>query len=169
MCDRKLLPRPAEPSNSWASTPAVRSVMRANRRKDTRPELALRSAIRAHGLLRYRVDMQPLPHVRRKADVVFVGPRVAVFCDGCYWHGCPDHYRPAQKNSDFWTSKIVGNRARDRETDQLLTDAGWRVIRIWEHEDPELAAARVAAAVSTGRSGRTPRLNEPPTVRNPEQ
>ncbi|WP_366914369.1 very short patch repair endonuclease [Nocardia sp.] len=150
VCDKQLLRRPAEPSNSWASTPAVRSVMRANRGKDTRPELALRSAIRAHGL-HYRVDMQPLPDIRRRADVVFVGPRVAVFCDGCYWHGCPEHYRPAQRNSDFWSSKIAGNKMRDRETDRLLIDAGWQVIRVWEHDNLEAAAGEIANAVRARR------------------
>lgn len=153
MIDRELLPPPATPVRSWASSPAVRSVMRGNRSRDTRPELALRAAIRAHGL-GYRVDARPLPESRRRADIVFVGPKVAVFCDGCYWHGCPEHFRPARRNSEFWEEKIAGNRARDLETDRLLTDAGWDVIRIWEHEDPELAARRIAEVVSTRRPKR---------------
>lgn len=147
---RQLIPTPAEPTSSWASSPAVRSVMRANRARDTRPELALRSAIREHGL-HYRIDIRPVSDIRRRADVVFLGAKIAVFCDGCYWHGCPDHYRPARRNSDFWTSKIDGNRTRDRETDQLLADAGWQVIRVWEHEDPRIAAARVVEAVRESR------------------
>ncbi|WP_348529500.1 very short patch repair endonuclease [Nocardia brasiliensis] len=153
--DRELLPPPATSSQSWASSRAVRSVMRGNRSRDTGPELALRAAVRAHGL-GYRVDARPLPESRRRADIVFLGPKVAVFCDGCYWHGCPEHYRPARRNSEFWDQKIAGNMARDQETDRLLTDAGWDVIRIWEHEDPEPAARRIAEVV-VGR-----RLKRPP-------
>jgi DNA mismatch endonuclease (patch repair protein) len=131
---------------SWASTPAVRAVMRGNRSRDTRPERALRSAAHALGL-RYRVGIRPLPKVRRTADLVFTKTKVAVFLDGCYWHGCQEHYRPSRKNSDFWASKVVANRIRDRETDRLLRDEGWEIIRIWEHEDPAEAAARVAEVV----------------------
>jgi DNA mismatch endonuclease (patch repair protein) len=82
---------------------------------------------------------------------VFLGARVAVFCDGCYWHGCPEHYRPASKNAEFWNSKIAGNRARDSETDHFLTEAGWLVIRVWEHEDPEVAATNIAEIVVSRR------------------
>ncbi|MFI6867267.1 very short patch repair endonuclease [Nocardia sp. NPDC050406] len=148
--ERHLIPRTTAPRTSWASTPAVRSVMRANRNKDTRPELALRAAIRAHRL-GYRVDTRPVRAIRRRADVVFLGPKVAVFCDGCFWHGCPEHYRPSQKNREFWDTKIEGNRRRDRETDRLLTEAGWRVVRVWEHEDPEVAADRIAEIVVARR------------------
>ncbi|MDN2495880.1 very short patch repair endonuclease [Nocardia nova] len=125
--------------------------MRGNRRRDTRPELALRECLWARGL-RYRVDARPVPQLRRRADIVFVGPRVAVFVDGCYWHGCPEHHRPARKNAKFWESKIAGNRARDAETDDRLSEAGWAVIRIWEHEDPAVAATRVEDAVLQRRS-----------------
>nr|WP_199753864.1 very short patch repair endonuclease [Amycolatopsis sp. WAC 01375] len=113
--------------------------MRANRGKDTRPELALRKLLYQRGL-RYRVDMRPLTGIRRKADVVFPGDRLAVFVDGCFWHGCPDHYRPAIKRGEFWREKIDGNRARDSETNELLREAGWHVIRVWEHENLEVAA-----------------------------
>ncbi|MFG2249106.1 very short patch repair endonuclease [Spirillospora sp. NPDC048823] len=120
--------------------------MRANRSRDTKPELALRSA--AHRLgLRYRVDTAPVKGLRRRADLVFTRARVAVFSDGCYWHGCPEHYRPARKNGQFWDDKISTNRARDQDTDVRLADAGWLVIRVWEHEDPAEAADRVAQAV----------------------
>ncbi|MDP4015145.1 MAG: very short patch repair endonuclease [Candidatus Nanopelagicales bacterium] len=131
---------------SWASTPAVRSVMRGNRSRDTQPELALRSAVHALGL-RYRVDKQPLPQLRRRADLVFTRAKVAVFLDGCFWHGCAEHHRPATLNSGFWARKVTDNIARDKGTDGHLVDAGWRVIRIWEHDDPQQAARRVAAAV----------------------
>jgi DNA mismatch endonuclease, patch repair protein len=131
---------------SWASSSAVRNVMRGNKGRDTRPELALRSAVHALGM-RYRVGLRPVPRVRRTADIVFTKARVAVFLDGCFWHGCPDHHRPARKNSDFWITKIEGNRARDADTDSLLRGAGWQVLRIWEHEDPVAAARTILKAI----------------------
>ncbi|MFF2566728.1 very short patch repair endonuclease [Streptomyces sp. NPDC058084] len=136
------------PEDSWAVSDAVRSVMRANRGKDTKPELRLRSLIHAAGL-RYRVSTRPLPELRRTADLVFTKVRVAVFVDGCFWHGCPEHFRPARKNAEFWTAKIAANQARDEETDRLLSEAGWRVVRVWEHEDPAEAARRVVEIVHT--------------------
>jgi DNA mismatch endonuclease (patch repair protein) len=131
---------------SWASSEAVRAVMRANKGRDTRPERALRSALHARGM-RYRVNARPLPEVRRTADVVFPGQRIAVFLDGCFWHGCPEHHRPASKNSEFWSSKIEGTKARDADTDRQLSQQGWTVIRVWEHEDPNEAAERVGDVV----------------------
>lgn len=131
---------------SWASSPSIRVVMSANRPRDTKPEVALRSAVHARGL-RYRVSARPIPGVRRTADLVFPGPRVAVFLDGCFWHGCPEHYRPSSRNSEYWTSKIAATRKRDQETDELLAEAGWAVIRVWEHEPAEDAADRVERAV----------------------
>lgn len=131
---------------SWASTEAVRAVMQANRGRDTRPELALRSAVHALGL-RYRVNIRPIAGLRRTADLVFTRAKVAVFLDGCFWHGCPEHLRPAKINKEFWNSKIAANRQRDQETDRRLKAAGWTVIRIWEHEDPAAAARRVAVAI----------------------
>lgn len=135
---------------SWASSPAVRNVMRGNRSRDTRPELALRSAVHALGL-RYRVNARPIAEIRRTADLVFPGPKVAVFLDGCFWHGCADHHRPSTRNSDFWSEKIKANRERDAETDKLLTAAGWTVIRVWEHEQPQEAARRIAEVVLARR------------------
>lgn len=136
-------------AGSWAKDAAVRSVMRANKGRDTAPELALRRAVHALGL-RYRVGQRPLPSVRRTADLVFKGARLAVFVDGCFWHGCSDHYRPSTQNSEFWQAKIEGTRLRDKETDRKLQEGGWRVLRIWEHDDPALAAQRVAQLVLTG-------------------
>jgi DNA mismatch endonuclease, patch repair protein len=120
--------------------------MRANKSRDTRPELALRSAIHRLGM-RYRVGIRPIGEVRRTADIVFPRVRVAVFVDGCFWHGCTEHYRPSVRNSEFWTSKIEGTRKRDADTDERLVAAGWKVVRVWEHEDPSDAAFRVAAVV----------------------
>ncbi|MFE0000619.1 very short patch repair endonuclease [[Kitasatospora] papulosa] len=144
--NRGMVEKRPVPEGSWASSSATRSVMRGNRGRDTAPELRIRSLLHQEGL-RYRVSARPLPGVRRTADLVFSRARVAVFVDGCFWHGCADHCRPARTNSDFWRTKIEGNRARDAQTDQILADAGWRAIRIWEHEDPVRAARRIAAAV----------------------
>lgn len=116
--------------------------MRGNKGRDTKPELALRSAVHALGM-RYRVGVRPVPEVRRTADLVFTRAKVAVFLDGCFWHGCPEHYRPAKRNSGFWQGKIEGNVARDADTDSRLRDAGWTVVRIWEHEDVSVAARRI--------------------------
>lgn len=139
------------PTHSWAESVETSNVMRGNRSRDTRPEMALRSAVHARGM-RYRVAVRPLPSLRRTADLVFVGPKVAVFLDGCYWHGCPDHHRPATRNSEFWRKKIRCNQERDGETNRALTMAGWTVIRIWEHEPPQDAAERIEAVVITGKS-----------------
>jgi DNA mismatch endonuclease, patch repair protein len=133
-------------SPSWATSQATRRSMQANRRRDTRPELAIRRLLHAHGM-RYRVDVRPVPRIRHTADIVFIRARVAVFVDGCWWHGCTDHYRPPTSNSDYWANKVARNRSRDREVDEALLDAGWQVIRIWEHESAESAARRIELAV----------------------
>lgn len=100
--------------------------------------------------LRYRVDRPPLAGLRRRADIVFGPARVAVFVHGCFWHGCPEHGNPAPRaNGWYWPAKIAGNRERDRDTDLRLADAGWTVVRAWEHEPPAAVAARVAAAIET--------------------
>jgi len=141
-------PREALVANSWATTPAARNVMRANRRRDTKPERELRSQLHGRGL-RYRVDYQPIPGLRRRADIVFSRARLAVFVDGCFWHGCPDHYRPATKHADFWHDKRAENALRDRRTDNSLHEAGWRSIRVWEHENMAAAAERIATLLRT--------------------
>lgn len=149
LMDQVKKPRRARATTSkesWASSEAVRTVMQANRGRDTRPERALRSAAHALGL-RYRVGARPLPKVRRTADLVFTRAKVAVFLDGCFWHGCPEHFRPAKLNEGFWTTKITDNQKRDQDTDHQLAEAGWTVLRVWEHEDPVDAAARIASLV----------------------
>lgn len=120
--------------------------MQSNKGRDTRPELALRSACHALGM-RYRVSIRPLPELRRTADLVFTRAKVAVFLDGCFWHGCPQHHTQAATNARYWADKVANNRARDAETDERLTQAGWRVVRVWEHEEPATAAGRIAAVV----------------------
>jgi DNA mismatch endonuclease (patch repair protein) len=118
--------------------------MQANRRRDTAPELAVRRELCRRGL-RYRVDFPVLP--RRRADVAFVRARLAVFVDGCFWHGCPDHYTVAKTNASFWSQKTEVNRARDQDTDLRLSEMGWTVVRAWEHESPVSVADRVVAAL----------------------
>lgn len=151
-----LIAPPAAPTTSWAKTAAVRASMQGNKARDTGPERRLRSLLHRAGL-RYRVNVRPLSTLRRTADIVFPSARVAVFVDGCYWHGCPQHYRPAHVNDSFWREKIDGNRARDRETDQRLLEAGWDVIRVWEHEDPTDAASRIGREVRAKANLASPR------------
>jgi DNA mismatch endonuclease, patch repair protein len=121
--------------------------MRANRRVDTAPERRLRSELHRLGL-RYRKDL-PLDldglHVR--PDVVFTRQRVAVFLDGCFWHRCPQHGSHPRANSDYWGPKLDRNVERDRRVDRALRQGGWQVIRIWEHEDADVAARGIADAV----------------------
>ena len=131
---------------SWASSPAVRRVMQGNRSRDTKPEIAVRRAVHGMGM-RYRVSTRPLPGVRRTADLVFRRAKVAVFIDGCFWHGCPKHHAPPKTNASYWASKINGNRVRDRHTTALLKAAGWAVLRFWSHEDPLSVAGRIVDVV----------------------
>lgn len=134
--------RTASATESTASTPGVRSRMQLQRTRDTAPELAVRRLLHAAGL-RYRVDRSPLPGLRRRADIVFSPARVAVYVDGCFWHGCPEHGTRPAANREWWARKIGGNRARDADTDRRLTEAGWVVLRAWEHEAPRSVTDRV--------------------------
>jgi DNA mismatch endonuclease (patch repair protein) len=123
--------------------------MRANRRRDTGPELELRSSLFSRGL-RYRVDypIRAAADVRPiRPDVVFPGAKLAVFVDGCFWHRCPSHGTRPGRNSEYWDAKLQRNVDRDRRYDALLSEAGWTVIRIWEHEAPEEAAATIERAL----------------------
>lgn len=133
-------------TSGWSTSAAVRKVMQANRSRDTRPELALRSVLHRRGL-RYRVARRPIANVRCTADVVFTRTKVAVFIDGCFWHGCPVHYRQPRTNVEYWVAKVDRNIRRDKQTDAILRDAGWTVIRIWEHESPIAAAERIEQQV----------------------
>lgn len=111
-------------------TPAQRSFcMSRNRGKDTKPEILLRKALWRRGL-RYRLHSE-LPG---KPDLVFPGQRAVVFVDGCFWHGCPEHFQPPRTNAEFWREKIAATQRRDIRTGEKLTAAGWAVFRVWEHE-----------------------------------
>jgi DNA mismatch endonuclease, patch repair protein len=134
--------------------------MSEQRREGTGPELALRQALHSLGL-------------RRKADIVFGPARVAVFVDGCFWHGCPEHGRRKHDiNSWYWPDKIARNQRRDEDTDQALSTAGWAVIRLWEHEvsgpgacgaaERVLAVLRARQATPAGAEVRD--SGEPPAV-----
>ncbi|MGY1884148.1 very short patch repair endonuclease [Blastococcus sp. SYSU DS0753] len=108
------------------------------RRRDTAPEVAIRREAYRRGL-RYRVDA-PLPGLpRRRADMVFLGRKVAVFVDGCFWHSCPVHATTPTANREWWVAKLERNEQRDRHTDEHLGELGWTVLRFWEHEDPRAA------------------------------
>lgn len=120
------------------------------RQKGTRAELKLRKALHAQGL-RYRLHVQLLAKPRRVADIVFPATKIAVFVDGCFWHGCPEHASWPKSNADFWRQKIETNRSRDADTDQRLQALGWESVRIWEHEDANYAASRIAELVRARR------------------
>ncbi len=120
--------------------------------RDTTAEMRVRRRLHAMGL-RYRVDYPVLERPRRRADLAFTGVRVAVFVDGCFWHGCPEHGSWPKSNSEFWSDKIETNRRRDRDTDDRLRAAGWEVIRVWEHEDARAASEKIARVVRARRSG----------------
>ncbi|MCO1574887.1 very short patch repair endonuclease [Crossiella sp. SN42] len=124
--------------------------MRANKSFDTKPEIRLRKALYALGL-RYRVCARPLPEVRRTVDVVFRPAKVAVELRGCFWHGCPDHYRAPKANNQYWADKVRRNVERDLDTERRLAEAGWLLEVVWEHEDLEQAAERVAVSVLARR------------------
>ncbi|MFF7485848.1 very short patch repair endonuclease [Streptomyces luteogriseus] len=134
------------------TSPAIRARMSRQRSRNTEVEMTLRRALYATGM-RYRVHRRPLKGVRREADILFAGTKVAVFVDGCFWHGCPQHATWPKNNAAFWRTKIEGNKRRDLDTDERLTAAGWLVLRVWEHEDPIEAAARVRGVVEARRSG----------------
>src|SRR6266705_1562590 len=115
--------------------------MQSNRSRDTKPELALRQALHALGL-RYRVCARPIPDVPRTVDIVFRPARVAVELRGCFWHGCPEHYRRPAAHDAYWSKKVARNIARDQVTAQRLEAAGWVLIVVWEHDDAARAAER---------------------------
>lgn len=121
--------------------------MRRNPRRDTKPEIALRSELHLRGL-RFRKDL-PLRTSSRvvRPDVVFTRARVAVFVDGCFWHCCPIHGTKPKKNISYWSPKLAQNIVRDEAVNRALAACGWSVIRGWEHESAEEIAERVVAAL----------------------
>jgi len=132
------------------SSEAVSRRMSATGQRDTPPEKEIRKRLFAKGL-RYRVDYPVLTKPWRRGDIVFPGIKVAVFVDGCFWHGCPVHGTWPKANADFWREKIETNRARDADTDRRLRENGWLVIREWEHEPPDDVVERIVRAVEERR------------------
>lgn len=135
------------------SSDAVSVRMRANRRRDTHPETALRSALHGRGL-RYRVDFPIRLPGRRpvRPDIVFTRAGICVFVDGCFWHCCPAHGVAPARNVGYWRPKLARNVARDRAVDEALGREGWIVLRVWEHEDPDDAAAKIASIATARRA-----------------
>ncbi len=117
--------------------------MRANRRRDTLPEMRVRRLLHARGL-RYLVDVAPAG-IKAKADIVFTRRKIAVFIDGCFWHQCERHGPVPRANAEYWAPKLARNVERDRQVNQELTELGWEVLRYWEHEDPAAIADSITA------------------------
>lgn len=141
------------------STADVSDRMSRQRRAGTTPEMALRRELHRRGLrfrVDHRIDIEGLR--RRRADIVFTRRRVAVFVDGCFWHACPRHATSPKANAAWWATKLAGNVARDRDTDNRLAAAGWTVVRVWEHESAADGADRVERALNSAEpQGRSPR------------
>lgn len=132
------------PEHPGTSSKALSARMSAAKRRDTGPEMLLRRELHHRGR-RFRVVRKVPGNNRRTIDIAFPTQKLAVFVDGCFWHGCSDHGTQPSSNAEWWTSKLATNVARDRDTDRLLRDVGWRVVRIWEHESPDHAADLVEA------------------------
>jgi DNA mismatch endonuclease, patch repair protein len=131
--------------------------MRANRRTDTKPEIALRSALHRLGL-RFRKDHPiRLDHRIVRPDIVFTRRKLAVFIDGCFWHRCPIHGNVPKANSDYWEPKLARNVDRDHRVDEDLAAAGWQPVRAWEHEAPADVAARIWSIINSQRDRQTSR------------
>jgi DNA mismatch endonuclease (patch repair protein) len=126
---------------------AVSAVMRGNRWRDTRPEVRLRSVLHAKGH-RFRVNLKvEIPGLRVRPDIVFSRCRLAVFVDGCFWHSCRHHGTLPRVNTAYWLPKLERVAKRDRRVRNLLSAAGWTVVRIWEHTPLEEAADIIQAAI----------------------
>lgn len=132
-------------TESWATDPGTARSMRSNRGRDTSLELRVRRELHRRGY-RYRVDLAPLIGVRSRADIVFTRARIAVYLDGCFWHGCPEHGVVPTAHPEYWIPKLIRNRERDAEATNALQDAGWLVLRFWEHESTPDVVDRIIAA-----------------------
>lgn len=128
------------------SSPSARNRMIAVRRSETIAETEIRRALDKLGMI-YETNVRPLPNLARTADVLFRAERVAVFVDGCFWHGCPIHGTQAKTNAEFWRKKIEANQRRDSDTNCILMEHDWIVVRVWEHEAADEAASRIAEIV----------------------
>jgi DNA mismatch endonuclease (patch repair protein) len=135
-----------------AASEAVSTRMRRNRSADTKLELTVRSALHRSGL-RFRKGLRIYAgDVSVRPDIVFTRARVAVFLDGCFWHGCPEHGTRPRHNEGYWSEKLSRNAARDRAVTQALRRDGWTVIRRWEHEPAEAVVHAVRQALARANS-----------------
>jgi DNA mismatch endonuclease (patch repair protein) len=138
------------PKSVLPSSQAAHNRMKAVKRSGTKAEDLLRKALTELGL-EYQVNAHPLSKSSRKADVLFPNEKVAIFVDGCFWHGCPIHGTQAKANAEFWHEKIEANKRRDLDTNRQLQENGWLVIRAWEHENPQEVAQRIDKVVTDRR------------------
>ncbi|MET9554989.1 very short patch repair endonuclease [Streptomyces sp. NPDC006645] len=136
------------------SSPAVSARMSRQARRDTAPEVAVRKLLHASGH-RYRVNARVPDMPRRTVDIMFTKAKVAVFLDGCFWHGCPLHATRPKANAEWWREKLDKNMARDKETSAHLQAGGWTVLRFWEHESPVHMADEIAETVARNRRHET--------------
>jgi DNA mismatch endonuclease (patch repair protein) len=140
----QLVPYP-EPTSEAAT-----KMGKGNRRSGTKPEVALRSELHRRGL-RFRKDLLlRCDEVRVHPDIVFTRARVAVFVDGCFWHGCPQHQVVPKSNRDYWIPKLAANVERDKRVRRALEANGWTVLRFWEHEPQTVAADVIEPLVRRG-------------------
>ncbi len=130
--------------------------MISNRRRDTSPEIAVRSILHARGL-RFRVDY-PIRTAERtiRVDIAFPRVKLAILIDGCFWHGCPEHGTMPTRNRDYWEPKITRNRERDLHQTELLSETGWRALRFWTHEHPDEICNQILGALGGDRPIRRP-------------
>jgi DNA mismatch endonuclease (patch repair protein) len=130
-----------------SSSPETNRRMVKVRQKSSGADVAVRHELYRRGL-HYRVDFEVLKKPHRVADIAFQGRRIAVFVDGCLWRAYPEHATWPKQNAEFWRQKIEANRLRDAATNSRLFDAGWTVLRFWEHQTPIDAAEAIAQTVA---------------------
>lgn len=150
--DHIRVTRPVPPRESWASSDSSLERMKSQRQKNTKPELALRRLLHRRGR-RYRLQVRPSPEMRQRIDIAFMKEKVAIDVRGCFWHRCPVHGTAPKANAERWSDKLRRNVDRDLQTKRLLEELGWEVVIVWEHENPESAAARVDAVLLARRGG----------------
>lgn len=138
-----------------ASSADVARRMSTLRRRDNVPEMAVRRLLHARGA-RYRVCFRIPEQRRRTIDIAFLGARLAVYIDGCFWHGCPEHLHIPKANAAWWVAKLDMNRARDASATAQLESLGWRVLRFWEHEDPATVVSAILDQLAQRSPARTP-------------
>jgi DNA mismatch endonuclease (patch repair protein) len=152
---------PREPlQREFSTTPERSKTMSAIRAKDTKPEISLRKALWSMGVRNYR----KYPKLPGKPDLIFPKHKIVVFVDGCFWHGCPKHFRTPKSNKNYWDQKIVRNTERDREVSAKLKEMGYKVIRVWEHDvcpDPDAAVKIITRSLQ--RRAKTSKINSEET------